>query len=96
MSPLRIAALAAFGLLLTACVSAEDQARMEAAQRSADRAECESIGFTPGTDAFAECLLKLREIRSQDRQTQAIQRARQDYLFSSPWPYWRPYPYRYW
>ncbi|MGK2739264.1 hypothetical protein ACSHT0_00055 [Tepidicaulis sp. LMO-SS28] len=96
LSVSRILILSGLALALTACVSAEERAQMAEAQRSADRAECQNLGFEPETEAFSECLLKLREIRAQEQHTQAVERARQDYLFNGPWPYWRPYPYRYW
>ena len=38
----------------------------EEAQMAADRQECAGLGFEPDTEPFAECLLKLREIRAME------------------------------
>ena len=77
-------------LSLAGCVSPEQQAAMEAAQRQADLRECESLGFRPGSTAFANCMLKLKEIRAQEANTQAIQRAnnRPPPLWGYGPPYW--------
>lgn len=81
--------LAAF-LSLTGCVTPEQQAAMDAAQKQADTRECESFGFRPGSTAFGNCMLKLKEIRAQEANTQAIERANNR---PPPWwgygpPYW--------
>lgn len=85
---LAIAALA----ILAACVSPQEEAARSAAERQADEAECKQIGFTEGTDAFADCMLRLKEIRAQEENTRALKRAQ------TPSPWWGPYPgypYRY-
>lgn len=46
--------------LLAGCVSPEEQ-------RGADRQTCSGYGFTPGTDAFAHCMMET----SQQRDAQA-------------------------
>lgn len=51
-------------LVLGGCVSAEERRAREQAQRVADQQECADLGFEPGTDPFADCLLRLREIRA--------------------------------
>ncbi|ABS64137.1 hypothetical protein Plav_2528 [Parvibaculum lavamentivorans DS-1] len=90
-----------FLLVVAACASPQEQAAREAAQRQSDEAECQKIGFTPGSEAFANCLLKLREIRAQEANTRELRRAQTP----SPWwggpypgyyPYPYPYPYRRW
>ncbi|EXL03172.1 hypothetical protein [Aquamicrobium defluvii] len=48
----RTIAVIAFGLLLSGCVTAEQQ-------RAADEEKCRSYGFTRKNDAFAECLQRL-------------------------------------
>ena len=53
-------ALTALAALLTACASpAEIAAR--------DDATCKGYGFTPGTPAFADCRLRLDEMRNLRR-----------------------------
>lgn len=72
-------------LILAACVSPEEQAARDAAQRAADERECQSLGFKSGSTAFANCLLKLKEIRAQEENTRAIDRAS-----TMPPPWWGP------
>ncbi|WP_339831798.1 hypothetical protein [uncultured Parvibaculum sp.] len=83
-------------LALAACASPQEQAARAAAQTEADAAECERLGFTPGTEAFASCQLKLKEIRAQEANTQALRRAQTPPPFWGPWPGYYPYPYRRW
>lgn len=85
-------------LALAACASPQEQAAHAAAQTQADGKECERLGFTPGTEAFANCQLKLKEIRAQEQNTQALRRAQTPSPFWGPWPgyYPHPYPYRRW
>ncbi len=79
-------ALAAL-LMLAACVSPEEQAARDAAQRQADAGECQRLGFRAGTDAFGNCMLKLKEIRAQEANTEEIRRA------NTPSPWWPYGPY---
>ncbi|MGB3809935.1 MAG: hypothetical protein WA943_07535 [Parvibaculum sp.] len=79
-------ALAAL-LMMTACVSPEQQAAMNAAQQQADARECQNYGFKPGTESFGNCMLKLKEIRAQEANTEEIRRA------SIPSPWWPYGPY---
>jgi len=53
--------------LLAAC--ANDASRQaEAAKIDAqDDANCRELGFEPGTEAYGNCRLKLKEIRAQER-----------------------------
>ena len=44
--------MAAIGLLLSGCVSRQDMVLRH-------QATCESYGFTPGTEAYSNCLLQL-------------------------------------
>lgn len=77
-------------LLLAGCASADQQAREAAAQQRLDQNECERLGFTQGNDAFANCLLKLQEIRARQQNTAAIERANTP----RPWgwgPWGRPW-----
>lgn len=85
-------ALAAL-LMLAACVSPEEQAARDAAQQQADAVECQRLGFRTGTDAFGNCMLKLKEIRAQEANTEEIRRAN----MPSPWWPYGPYgPYGRW
>ncbi len=81
-------------LLVAACASPQEEAARVAAQQQADETECDKLGFTPGSEAFANCMLKLKEIRAQEENTRALRRA------NTPSPWWGPYPgyrpYRYW
>ncbi len=79
-------------LLLAACVSPEERSAMDTAQRQADGQECESIGFKPATDAFGDCILRLKAIRAQQANTDAVNRANTP---SPMWPY-GPYGRPYW
>ncbi|PKQ09626.1 MAG: hypothetical protein CVT73_01645 [Alphaproteobacteria bacterium HGW-Alphaproteobacteria-12] len=81
-------------LILAACVSPQEEAARAAARQQADKAECQRIGFTEGTEAFANCLLKLKEIRAQEENARALRQLQTP----SPWgwgPYPGYYPYRY-
>lgn len=85
-------------MIAAACVSSQEQAARDAAQRQSDEAECQKIGFTAGSEAFANCMLKLREIRAQEDNTRALRRAQTPSPWWGPYPgyYPYPYPYRYW
>jgi hypothetical protein len=72
-------------LMAAACVSPEEPAAMDAAQQRADAQECQNLGFKPRTDAFGNCMLKLKEIRAQEANTDAVNRAA-----NTPPPFW-PY-----
>ena len=83
-------------LLLAACATPEQRATQMFAQRASDEAECSRLGFTSGTENFADCLLRLKEIRAQEARTRALNNARRDPF----WPGYRlhhpyRYPYRY-
>lgn len=58
-----IGALVALGLSLAACASdkAAEQARID----NIDNQNCIDLGFTPGTETYGNCRLKLKEIRAQ-------------------------------
>jgi hypothetical protein len=55
--------------LLAGCVSPEEQ-------RAMDQRQCSGYGFTPGTDAFANCMMNVTQQR--DAQTAADRRAADD------------------
>ncbi|MES1990679.1 MAG: hypothetical protein V4441_06990 [Pseudomonadota bacterium] len=83
-------------LLLAGCVSAEEQARQDAAQMQADTGECARLGFKPTTEGMSNCILKLREIRAQEENTEELRRANMPDPWG-PWGPWGPYgPYRRW
>ena len=56
--------LLGMGMSLTACASdpAAEQARIDAI----DNQNCIDLGFKPGTEAYGNCRLKLKEIRAQE------------------------------
>lgn len=74
-------------LALAACVTPEEEAARAAAQRQVDEAKCTELGFKKETEGFSNCLLKLQEIRAQEENTQALERASTPPPF---WPYGRP------
>lgn len=92
--PLTLGLLGAL-CLISACASPQERAARAAAQNSADEQECTRLGFTPNTEKFADCLLRLKEIRVQEAETRALNNARRDPF----WPWYgihnryRPYPY---
>lgn len=50
-------------LFLSACADpAAEQARIDAA----DHQNCLDLGFKPGTEAYGNCRLKMREIRAKE------------------------------
>ncbi len=73
--PLRIAVLAPVGALvmLAGCgPTPEEQAAAAAAQHAQDEARCSGFGFSPNTDAYAQCMMTL----STKRDDQAAADAR--------------------
>lgn len=67
MKQVVVLACMGLGLMLSACTSpAERQAALEA-QKRRDMQECERLGFKEGSEAMGGCVLKLREIRAQER-----------------------------
>lgn len=58
-----IGGILGFGLALSACAdSAAEKARLDAV----DHQNCVDLGFKPGTDAYGNCRLKMREIRARN------------------------------
>ena len=49
------------------CATEAERQAAEQAQRAADEQECVDLGFEPQTEGFADCLLKLRELRAMER-----------------------------
>ncbi len=96
MKPLIVSAVLA--LTLSACASAEDRAARAQAQLAADQAECEGLGFTPETEAFGNCLLKLREIRAEEATAREQRRANNRAIWGPDWPWYynRGFRGRYW
>jgi len=96
MKPLLATALL---LALAACTTPEQRAERAQAQLAADRAECSELGFTAGTDAHANCLLKLKEIRALEADTAARRQQAARAFWGPDWPWyynrWRRYPYGY-
>lgn len=62
-----LAAVLAVSLFVAGCASEAEIRAAEEAQAAADRQQCSDLGFQPGTEGFADCLLKLREIRAMER-----------------------------
>lgn len=75
---MRNALIVAAVLGLAGCAEMERlNAEAEARQREADRATCQSYGFSDGTDAFANCMMKTAQKR-QEQQLAAQRQAEQD------------------
>ena len=55
------------GVLMAALAACASMAERTGKYDEADIARCTELGFTPGTDAFGECRLKLVEIRQAKR-----------------------------
>ena len=91
--PLHLISFAAVAcsLLLAGCMSQAELAAAAEAQAEADRQVCRDLGFEEGSEAFANCRLKLLEVRAIEDQTYALERAAIAYPY--PWgfyghPYW--------
>jgi tRNA U38,U39,U40 pseudouridine synthase TruA len=54
-------------LALSGCMSPQEIQAAKEAQTRADVAECEGLGFQGNSEAMGNCMLKLREIRAQER-----------------------------
>jgi hypothetical protein len=68
MQRILIGGLFGFGLLLSACADpAAEKARLDAI----DHQNCVDLGFKPGTEAYGNCRLKMREIRAKEEGTQS-------------------------
>ena len=52
-------------LNLCACSSPEEEQKRHAALAEKDHEECVSLGFSPKTEPYGHCRLKLKEIRAQ-------------------------------
>lgn len=74
-------------LLLAACASPEQVAAERAARAAADDQECRELGFRPGTEAYGDCRLRLREIRAQQEHARAL-RLYDPYWHGGPWGPW--------
>lgn len=81
-------------VLLAGCASSEQLAARDHAQRQIDGRECQQLGFTPATEPFANCLLRLKEIRATEANTEAMRRANAPDPWG-PWGPWGPRRYRY-
>ncbi|CDO59506.1 hypothetical protein BN1012_Phect1292 [Candidatus Phaeomarinobacter ectocarpi] len=94
----RILLAAALALTVSACATAEDRAARAQAQLAADKAECQTLGFTPDTEAFSNCLLKLREIRAEEAAAIEQRRANNRAIWGPDWPWYynRGYRHRRW
>jgi len=54
-------------LLLSACATPQEIEAQRQQQEQADIRQCVDLGFRPGTDAFAECRLRMVEMRADAR-----------------------------
>ncbi len=76
MRPIGVLAVGLGLALLAGCgPTPEEQAAMAAAQRASDQEKCTGFGFTPGTDAFARCMMQI--VTQREAQAAADRRAAQ-------------------
>lgn len=52
--------------LLAGCMTPEQRAAEQARQDAYDDAQCQELRFRPGTEAYGNCRLKMREIRARE------------------------------
>jgi hypothetical protein len=70
-----------------------ENSRSGAERRAAqDRAKCESYGFTPGTEAFGQCLMAQDMDRRQDQRADELRRAMVPVYQPPPAPVYLPPP----
>lgn len=62
-------------LFLTACLSQEEIAARQEQIDQADRQECAKLGFKANTEGFGNCILRLREMRTQQGLARSYERA---------------------
>jgi len=82
-------------MLLAACSTPQERAARVQTQRTTDNTECSGLGFNPGTEGFADCLLRLKEIRAQEARTRALNNTQRNAFGPWRWPHQR-YRYPYW
>lgn len=63
-------------LSLTACTTAAEREAAIEAQKAYDHGQCKELGFKVKSEAYSNCLLKLREIRAQERVAAAARSSR--------------------
>jgi len=68
----RLCGVVACAGVLAGCASEAERLAAAEAQAAADRRECLDLGFEEGSDAYANCLLKLKEIRAIDMEGSGI------------------------
>jgi len=51
---------------LSACVTAEQRMAQQRQLDAYDDAQCQQLGFRPGSEAYGNCRLKMREIRAKE------------------------------
>ncbi|MDE3060217.1 MAG: hypothetical protein KGJ06_04335 [Pseudomonadota bacterium] len=78
----RIALISA--LFLSGCASPQEIAMQKQMLAQQDSATCQSYGFEPGGEGFANCRLQL-ELARQQRES-----------YATAYPYTPPPPYAYW
>jgi hypothetical protein len=57
--------LLGLSLAVSACTSQADRAAEQARLDAIDNRDCTDLGFKPGSDAYGNCRLKLKEIRAK-------------------------------
>lgn len=91
---MRVIVLGAATLPLAACSTPEERAARQQQIDMADHQECVELGLKPKTEAYADCRLRVREMRQRER---AIQQDRYGVGFG--WghgPFHNSHGYRFW
>lgn len=63
-TPFVLALLAIPAIGLASCTGTQER---QAQQRLENRQHCKELGFKEGTEAFGNCILKMREIRARQQ-----------------------------
>lgn len=95
MQQTNLIASLALAMLLAACSTPQERAARVQTQRATDSTECSNLGFSPATEGFADCLLRLKEIRAQEAKTRALNNTHRNTFNPWHWPHQR-YRYPYW
>lgn len=63
----KLLSLCLLGMLASACATPEEIEMARQLQEQTDIRNCVELGFEPNTPAFADCRLRLIEMRSRER-----------------------------
>ena len=58
--------IAVAAVLLSGCVTPQQRAAQQAQLDAYDDRQCQDLNFRPGSEAYGNCRLKMREIRTRE------------------------------